>query len=104
MAGVPFDPAAAIPGQVLTGIDPASLRAGQQTVLDANRLEVQRDLIRRGIRRYTPIEVTSEGIIADGHHGCRAAAEAGKPVEILIVLYELEAGPPIVDLPVIKRS
>lgn len=63
-------------------VDPLTLRPAHATSLVRRRLEAQRELIRAGTRRTSPIFVTPDGVIIDGHHGTRAAAEAGLPVEI----------------------
>jgi hypothetical protein len=36
------------------------------------------------LSRHTPVYITIDGIIIDGHHGTRACAEAGRSVEIEI--------------------
>jgi hypothetical protein len=65
------------------------------------RIEAQRQLIRLGQPRFTPILVTLAGIIYDGHHAVRAAAEEGVTIEIQIVDQPLASSAgSILDLPV----
>jgi hypothetical protein len=49
------------------------------------RLEHQRYLLRTGQSRFTPIQVTREGVIFDGHHPVRAAAERGLMIDVMII-------------------
>ena len=69
--------------------------------LERVRLEFQRSLQQSGRRRYTPIEVTRGGVIWDGHHAVRAAAEAEAAVDVVVIAAD---APPtaasILDLPV----
>ena len=85
------------------GVDPGALRAGSQQVLDATRLAAQMELLRTGTARHTPIMVTPEGVIVDGHHAVRAAAELGRTVDVEIVALEVPAGEAASDLPVYGR-
>jgi hypothetical protein len=50
-----------------------------------NRLEFQRALTQPGKVRLTPIQVTQDGVIWDGHHAVRVAAEEGRTVDVLII-------------------
>jgi hypothetical protein len=68
---------------MVTGIDPASLIAGRAD-LRRTRLEVQRQLIQQGTQRHTPVTVSVDGVIYDGNHGVRAAAEENVAVDVLI--------------------
>ena len=77
------NPINAAPGQTQQDIDPARLRPGR-TDLIRSRLEYQRKLIESGQARFTPIQVSREGVIIDGHHYVRAAAEEGQLVEVLV--------------------
>jgi hypothetical protein len=52
--------------------------------LSPARVEYQRVLIRGGQARFTPILVTTDGVIVDGHHAVRAAAEEGNLVEVTV--------------------
>jgi hypothetical protein len=66
-----------------------------------NRLERQRQLLKAGQKRFTPIQVTTQGVIYDGHHGARAAAENGFAVDVLIVDQPASpVGSWLMDLPV----
>src|SRR6266851_1578128 len=88
------------PGQTQTGVDARFLRPGRHDLIRV-RLEFQRSLQQAGRKRYTLIEVTSEGVIVDGHHAARAAAEANTLVDVRVV--GLSAPPTaesILDLPV----
>jgi hypothetical protein len=48
------------------------------------RLETQRQLLLAGIPRISPILVTSNGIIYDGHHAVRAAAEESQTIDVQV--------------------
>jgi len=87
-------------GQMQTGVDPRLLLPGRHD-LNRVRLEFQRSLQQAGQKRYTPIRVTRGGVIYDGHHAVRAAAEDGRTVDVLVV--GINAAPTaasILDLPV----
>jgi hypothetical protein len=71
------------PGQMQYGVDPLRLLSGRRD-LRQYRLDVQRGLLRAGTLRTTPIEVTREGVIWDGHHAVRVAAEEGTTVDVLV--------------------
>jgi hypothetical protein len=45
------------------------------------------------VARFTPIRVTPEGVIIDGHHAVRAAAVAGVPVNVSVVPNDLNVLP-----------
>lgn len=65
------------------------------------RLEAQRQLIKSKCTRSTPILVTPAGIIYDGHHAVRAAAEEAVNVSIKIIDQPLvPRAASILDLPV----
>jgi RHS repeat-associated protein len=81
--GRPFDPTTAQPGQIITGVDPNTLTAGRANLV-RGKLENQRQLVATGTPRATPIEVEPSGTIYDGNHGARAAAEAGRPVDVRV--------------------
>jgi len=95
------NPVTASAGQIQS-IEASLLRAGQQTSLDFGRLEAQRALIRNGIERNSLIEVNLQGAVLDGHHGGRAAAEAGRYVDVLVRDVPLEPGLPLKKLPIRK--
>ncbi len=94
------NPIAAVPGQVQRGVDP-SLLLPSRSDLAAPRLALQRGLIRAGVPRHTPLQVTPAGVIWDGHHAIRIAAEDGRTVEVLVVAVTLApSGLTILQLPV----
>lgn len=70
-------------GQVQEGVDPLRLRPVRNDLI-RTRLEHQRSLLRTGVPRWTPIQVSCEGVILDGHHAVRAAAEEGCTVNVLV--------------------
>jgi hypothetical protein len=79
------NPITAKPGQMQT-IDPASVVAGQQRALSQARIDVQKKLIISGTPRMDgPPEVNTNGIIEDGHHNLRAAAELGQTANVRVV-------------------
>lgn len=94
------NPITAAPGQVQTGVDPQLLLPSRHDLIRA-RLEAQRALILAGQPRATLIQVTADGVVWDGHHGARAAAEEGRTVDVKVVPPPVQAaGPLIMDLPV----
>lgn len=97
--GVPFDPALAVPGAVLRGIDPASLQAGTRR-LECWRLEIQFRLQQQGIARYTMITVSLDGIVYDGNHAVRVAIDRGETVDILITDEPTIGYGSIMDVPI----
>jgi hypothetical protein len=78
------NPITETPGRVQKGVDAAQLLASR-TDLDPSRLARQRALIQAGTPRLTPIQATTDGVIWDGHHAVRAAAERGETVDVLVV-------------------
>jgi hypothetical protein len=51
--------------------------------------------------RFTPVLVTPDGVIVDGHHIVRAAAEEGKLIDVRVIGYaQSPVGEMILDLPV----
>ena len=89
-------------GQIVADVDPDTLFAGRDS-LENSRLIVQRELIERGIRRFTIIEVNRDGVVLNGNHGVRAAAEAGTAVSVLVRDLPLPSFGKLLDLPVITR-
>jgi hypothetical protein len=79
----PFDPSLATPGSVLQDIDAATLHSSKE-VLEQRRINEQHTLIATNTPRWDIIEVNREGVILAGHHGARAAVEAGKSVDVLV--------------------
>jgi len=78
------NPITTAPGQIQTGVDPRLLLPARRDLIRA-RLAAQRALLQSGQPRHTMIQVTPDGVIWDGHHGVRAAAELGRSVDVLIV-------------------
>ena len=97
-----FDPAQAKVGAVLIGIDPSSLLSNRDE-LELSRLDIQRQLIASGIKRHTMIQVNLQGVIVQGNHGARAAAERGLPIDIIIVDLPYPNFGPILQIPVANR-
>lgn len=93
------NPITAQPGQLQPDIDPASLRPPRSDLI-RSRLEFQRNLIRTNKTRYTPIQVSQDGVIIDGHHYARAAAEEGQLVEALVSgLFAAPVASSVLELP-----
>jgi hypothetical protein len=87
-------------GAVQKDVDPNSLLPSRSD-LNRPRLDLQRQLLAGNITRFTPIQVNLEGIIWDGHHGARAAAEKGRLVDVLVIDQPITAsGIQILALPV----
>jgi hypothetical protein len=94
------NPITAQPGQVQLGVDPMLLLPSRAELLQV-RLAFQRGLIQTGRPRATPIQVTREGVIWDGHHAVRAAAELGVLVDVRVIAQTVPpSGPTILQLPV----
>jgi hypothetical protein len=72
------------PGQTQSGVDPKAILPSRHGLPRA-RLEAQRALLLAGTPRLTPIQVTPDGVIWDGHHAVRAAGEEGRTVEVRVV-------------------
>src|SRR4051794_15980253 len=86
------------PGQTQQGVDPMLLRPSRPDLVRA-RLEAQRSLLLGGHVRATPILVTIEGVIVDGHHAVRAAAEERRLVDVAVTPLPVAASAPtILDL------
>src|SRR5437773_1828422 len=85
------NPVTAPPGQIQKAVDPGALLPSRVDLL-RSRLEFQRQLLQAGHRRFTPIQVTPEGVIFDGHHGARAAAELNRNVDVRVVKFKV---PPV---------
>ena len=97
-----FDSSLASPGVVLKDVDPSTLLSNRQE-LEKSRLDVQRQLIRAGTKRFSMIQVNRDGVIIQGNHGARAAAESGIPIEVEIVDLPHPHFGPILSIPVVKR-
>ncbi len=88
------------PGYIQYKVNPRALRAGQQRAVNISRINTQDRLQQADIPRHDgPVMVTKDGVIVDGHHAARAAAEAGRTIDVLVVEANFEAGPPIMELP-----
>jgi hypothetical protein len=93
-------PVSARPGQVQKGVD-ARLLLPSRIDLEQSRLDLQTALRQTGTPRLTPIRVTTEGVIWDGHHAVRLAAESGETVDVRVVpLLVPPSGLTILQLPV----
>ena len=94
------NPIVAPVGQAQTGVNPKMLLPSRPDLL-RKRVEAQRGLLLGAGVRLTPVKVTIEGVIFDGHHMVRAAAEEGKLIEVSIVaIIQPPIGEIILDLPV----
>src|SRR5262249_53607862 len=88
------------PGQFQLGID-ARLLLPSRSDLIRSRLDHQRMLRQTHIPRSTPIQVGVNGVIWDGHHAVRLAAEEGETVDVLVVaVSDPWSGLTILQLPV----
>ena len=88
------------PGQLQTNVDPLLLLPSRHD-LSQVRFDLQKALSDCGTERSTPIEVTPDGVIWDGHHAVRVAVEAGKPVTVKVVNVRVKpTAASILDLPV----
>jgi hypothetical protein len=76
-------PIHAKPGDIQHDVDPAMLLPSRVD-LSRKRLEFQRGLILSNRARFTPIQVSTDGLIIDGHHYVRAAAEERRRVDVLV--------------------
>jgi hypothetical protein len=95
-----FNPAVAVPGTVLLNIDAASLHSSKE-VLEQWRIDLQLELLAARVRRWDIIEVNRQGVILAGHHGARAAAEAGLPVDVLVRDLPIPSHGLILTIPVV---
>ncbi len=74
-----------------------SIPAGWQNPSQV-RLDIQQGLLDAGTQRSTPIRVTPDGVIWDGH---RLAAEQGTKIAVQVVKFKLTpTAASILDLPV----
>lgn len=94
------NPIQAAVGQIQRGIDPLLLLPSCPDLV-RTRLDFQRRLILAGIPRLTPVRVTTAGVIYDGHHAIRAAAEEQRTVDVVVVDQPVQASATsILHLPV----
>jgi hypothetical protein len=93
-------PITALPGQVQSDVDPLTLLPSRYDLAQL-RLDIQRSLMDAGRERSTLIEVTTDGVIWDGHHAVRAAAEKARLITVKVVNVSLNpTATNIIDLPV----
>jgi hypothetical protein len=93
-------PITVLPGQVQRDVDPLSLLPSRKDLSQA-RLDIQRVLVDAGVSRSSPIQVTTDGVIWDGHHAVRIAAEKRLTVAVLVVrVTQSPSMSSILDLPV----
>jgi hypothetical protein len=93
-------PITARPGQAQVGVAARSLLPSRDD-LEQGRLALQSAFRQAGTPRSTPILVTTEGVIWDGHHAVRVAAENGETVDVRVVpLLVPPSGMTILQLPV----
>jgi hypothetical protein len=92
-------PITAPPGQAQANIDPLKLLPSRHD-LSQVRLDIQQALLDAGKQRSTPIEVTPDGVIWDGHHAVRVAAEKAIPIMVKVVNVRVNpTASSIMDLP-----
>jgi hypothetical protein len=97
--GAPF-PNNATAGQTLGGIDPSSLQAGRANLWQS-RLTTQQNLVTGQVPRANPITVTPQGVIYNGNHGARAAAEAGVSISVEVIDETIPGFGPVTGLPIL---
>jgi hypothetical protein len=94
------DPITAQPGHSQQQVDPLRLLPSRRDLVRV-RLDFQRSLVRANLVRRTPILVTIEGVIFDGHHAIRVAVEDNRLVELDVTpLLMTASAASIMDLPV----
>jgi hypothetical protein len=94
-----INPINGMPGSIQNRVDPKMLRPGRRNLIAA-RLNFQRQLLVSGQTRFTPIIASREGVIIDGHHAVRAAAEQGRSIDVMISdLVVAAQGDSILELP-----
>jgi ParB-like chromosome segregation protein Spo0J len=88
------------PGQVQRSVDPNELRPSRGDLI-ASRLKLQHQLLTSGQSRWILIMVSQDGVIIDGHHAVRAAAEQGQTIDVVVSNLPVPAqGLSILDLPI----
>jgi hypothetical protein len=93
-------PITASVGQFQTGVNPLQLLPSRTDVFQV-RLDMQAALLDAGIGRHTPIKVSLDGVIWDGHHLVRVAAERRIDVTVQVVKQRVQpSASSILDLPV----
>jgi hypothetical protein len=87
-------------GQIQKAVDACLLLPSRSELIQL-RLDFQRGLRQSGCPRLTSIQVTTQGIIWDGHHAVRVAAECGEAVDVVVIAPLVPAsGSTILQLPV----
>jgi hypothetical protein len=85
-------------------VNPALLRAGNRRTLERWRIDRLKKYLDEGgdiSAVDEPLKVTKDGVIIQGHHRARLAAERGMPLEVEVVDGVMDVGPPVTELPVI---
>jgi len=77
-------PITVTPGQTQSNVNPLLLLPSRSD-LSQVRLDMQQAMLDAGTKRFTPIEVTPDGVIWDGHHAARIAAEKGLSIAVKVV-------------------
>src|SRR5689334_7773722 len=72
------------PGQFQTDVNPLLLLPSRSDLLQV-RVDMQQALLDAGTERSTPIQVTPDGVIWDGHHAVRAAAQDSTLITVKVV-------------------
>jgi hypothetical protein len=94
------NPITVLPGDMQANVNPLLLLPSRLD-LSQFRLDVQQSLLDAGTERCTPIEVTPDGVIWDGHHAVRIAAEKRMLVTVKVVSVKVNpTASSIRDLPV----
>jgi hypothetical protein len=94
------NPITAQVGQLQASVDPLLLLPSRVD-LSQVRLDIQQGLLDSGTQRSTPIRVAPDGVIWDGHHAVRLAAEQGSTLTVQVVKFKLTpTAASILDLPV----
>lgn len=95
------DPITVSAGQIQARVDPLSLLPSRSH-LSRVRLGFQNKLVQSGTPRHSPVLVNTEGVIFDGHHAVRVAAEDGTLIDMKVIDYPVAAtADSILDLPVV---
>ena len=81
-----LNPIHASAGQMQFGVD-ATVLLPSRCDLEQDRLDNQRMLRNSNTARLTPIQVGPDGVIWDGHHAVRVAAESGDTVDVQVVAW-----------------
>jgi hypothetical protein len=88
------------PGLIQASVDPKHLRPSRRDLI-AKRLEFERQLLLAGVQRFTPIISSLDGVIVDGHHAVRAAAEEDRTINVMVSNLAVSAqANSILDLPI----